>query len=127
MIAVGKSPSNLARDIEATLSQYIRNPTVNVIVTDFVGTFNTQVRVVGQAASPQAIPYRQQLTLLDVMIEVGGLAENAAGNRAKIIRVVNGHEEDISVRLKDLLNRGDISANMAMRPGDVLIIPESRL
>ncbi len=127
MPAVGKTPTNLARDIEIALAEYIRSPKVNVIVSNFVGTFSTQVRVVGQAAAPQAIPFRQELTLLDVMIQVGGLSANAAGNRAKIVRRTGGKQEEIPVRLDDLLNKGKIAANMAMRPGDVLIIPESRL
>jgi polysaccharide biosynthesis/export protein len=127
MPAVGKTPTNLARDIELALAEYIRSPKVNVIVSNFVGTFSTQVRVVGQAAAPQAIPFRQELTVLDVMIQVGGLAPNAAGNRAKIGRAVGGKPEEIRVRLDDLLNKGKIGANVTMRPGDVLIIPESRL
>ncbi len=127
MPAVGKTPTQLARDIELSLGEYIRSPKVNVIVSNFVGTFSTQVRVVGQATAPQAIPFRQELTLLDVMIQVGGLSENAAGNRAKIVRRNGGAQEEIPVRLDDLLNKGKIGANVAMRPGDVLIIPESRL
>lgn len=127
MLAVGKTPTNLARDIELALGEYIRSPKVNVIVSNFVGTFSNQVRVVGQAAAPQAIPFRQELTLLDVMIQVGGLADNAAGNRAKIVRRSGDNQVEIPVRLDDLLNKGKISANVAMRPGDVLIIPESRL
>lgn len=127
MIAVGKSPSALSRDIELALSEFIRTPKVNVIVSGFIGTFNTQVRVVGKASAPQAIPFRQEMTVLDVMIEVGGLAENAAGNRAKIIRRSDGKQQEIPVRLDDLLNKGKIGANVAMRPGDVLIIPESWL
>ena len=127
MQAVGKTPTRLARDIESVLGEYIRAPTVNVIVSQFVGTFGKQIRVIGQAVSPQAIPYAENMTLLDVMIEVGGLAEGAAGNRAKIIRRIGGQEAEIDVRLNDLINRGRISANIEMRPGDVLIIPESRL
>ncbi|MEO8444285.1 MAG: XrtA/PEP-CTERM system exopolysaccharide export protein [Gammaproteobacteria bacterium] len=127
MQAVGKTPSGLARDIEVALGEYIRSPKVNVIVSGFVGTFSTQVRVVGQAASPQAIPFRQELSVLDVMIQVGGLGPNAAGNRAKIVRRIGNIQEEIPVRLDDLLNKGKISANVPMRPGDVLIIPESRL
>jgi polysaccharide export outer membrane protein len=127
MLAVGKTPTGLARDIEVALGEYIRSPKVNVIVSNFVGTFSTQVRVVGQAAAPQAIPFRQELTVLDVMIQVGGLGPNAAGNRAKIVRRTGDVQEEIPVRLDDLLNKGKISANVPMRPGDVLIIPESRL
>lgn len=127
MQAVGKTPTQLARDLEAAIGQFIRSPTVSVIVTDFVGTFGNQVRVVGKATAPQAIPYRKDMTLLDVMIQVGGLAETAAGNRSKIIRKSGGTQQEIRVKVADLLNKGDISANVPMQPGDVLIIPESRL
>jgi len=127
MMAAGKTPSQLARDIEKALSKYIKTPVVTVIVTNFVGTFGNQIRVVGQAAKPQALPYREDISLLDVMIEVGGLTEFAAGNRAKIIRRHNGKTTEIPVRLQDLLEDGDITANRLMRPGDVLIIPESWL
>ncbi len=125
MTAVGKTPSRLARDIEEVLSEYIRSPQVNVIVEGFVGTFGEQIRVVGQAAQPQSLPYRDRMTLLDVMIEVGGLTEFAAGNRARVIRTRDGEQEEIRVRLNDLMNRGDMSQNISMRPGDVVVIPES--
>ena len=127
MQAVGKTPKQLARDIETALSEYIRSPTVNIIVTDFVGTFDKQIRVVGEAGTPQALPYRRNMTLLDVMIAVGGLTENASGNRAKIIRQRNGQSVEIPVRIKDLLNDGNIASNVVMQPGDILIIPESWL
>jgi polysaccharide export outer membrane protein len=124
--AAGKTPSELARDIEKTLSQFIRTPTVNVIVTSFVGTYAAQIRVVGQAANPQALSYRAGMTVLDVMIAVGGLSKFAAGNRAKIVRKVDGKTIEIKVKLNRLLNDGDVKANVEMQPGDVLIIPESR-
>jgi polysaccharide export outer membrane protein len=126
MSADGKTPSQLARDMEKALAEYVRSPTVNVIVTNFVGTYGDQIRVVGQAQTPQSLPYRANMTVLDVMIAVGGLAEFAAGNRSYIIRRVDDKEMRIPVRLNALLNHGDTSANVAMRPGDVLIIPESR-
>ena len=126
MRADGKTPSQLARDMEKALSEYVRSPTVNVIVTNFVGAYGDQIRVVGQAQTPQSLPYRANMTVLDVMIAVGGLAEFAAGNRAYIIRRDGDKEMKIPVKLNSLLNSGDISANIAMRPGDVLIIPESR-
>ena len=126
MPAAGKTPTQLARDIEGVLKEYIRTPTVNVIVEQFVGTFGEQIRVVGQAANPQALPYRDGMTLLDVMIAVGGLGEFAAGNRAKIIRKVDGQQTEIRVKLDDLLNDGDVSQNVPVRPGDVVIIPEAR-
>jgi polysaccharide export outer membrane protein len=126
MPAAGKTPSELARDMETVLAKFVRSPKVNIIVTNFVGTYADQIRVVGQAARPQALPYKASMTLLDVMIQVGGLAEFAAGNRAKVMRRENGKTIEIKVRLKDLLNEGDMSANLPMRPGDVLMIPESR-
>lgn len=126
MVAVGKTPSQLSRDIEQVLAKYVRTPIVTVIVTDFVGTFGEQIRVIGQAANPKALSYREKMTLLDVMIQVGGLAEFAAGNRAKLVRYEQGEQTVLRVRLQDLVEKGDISANMPMRPGDVLIIPEAR-
>ena len=126
MRADGKTPSQLARDMEKALAEYVRSPTVNVIVTNFVGAYGDQIRVVGQAQTPQSLPYRANMTVLDVMIAVGGLAEFAAGNRAYIIRRDGDKELKIPVKLNSLLNSGEISANIAMRPGDVLIIPESR-
>ena len=125
MVAVGKTPSELARDMEQVLATYIKSPSVNVIVTSFQGTFDEQIRVVGQAASPQSIPYREGMTLLDVVIAVGGLGEFAAGNRAKLVRRVDGRTQEYRVRLDDLLNKGKIEENILMQPGDVLIIPES--
>jgi len=124
--AAGKTPTELARDMEVKLSEYVRAPKINIIVTQFVGAFSDQIRVVGQAAKPQALPYRANMTLLDVMIQVGGLGQFAAGNRARIARSVGGQTTNIPVRLSDLLNKGDTSANVVMQPGDVLIIPESR-
>jgi polysaccharide export outer membrane protein len=125
MAASGKTPSHLARDIEKELSRYIKSPVVTVIVTDFVGTFGEQIRVVGEATNPRALSYRSNMTLLDVMIEVGGLTEYAAGNGAKIIRRRGKETVRIPARLEDLMQDGDIEANVAMQPGDVLIIPES--
>jgi len=124
--AEGKTPSQLSRDLETALAEYVRSPTVNVIVTQFVGAYGDQIRVVGQAQEPKSLPYRANMTVLDVMIAVGGLAEFAAGNRAVIMRREGDKQLRIPVRLTDLLNDGDIGANVAMRPGDVLIIPESR-
>ncbi len=125
MQAVGKTPTQLARDIEVVLAEFVRMPQVNVIVVEFVGTFGEQIRVVGQAAEPQALAYRERLTLLDVMIEVGGLTEFASGNRARVVRSENGQRREIRVRINDLLNDGDMDQNIAMRPGDVVIIPGS--
>ena len=126
MMASGKTPTQLARDIREVLGTYIREPVVTVTVTDFAGPYGQQVRVVGQALEPQAIPYREDMTLLDVMIAVGGLTEFAAGNRATIVRTVDGERQAYGVRLNDLIRRGDIDANAQMLPGDILIIPETR-
>lgn len=126
MHAAGKTPTELARDMEKALADYVRSPKVNIIVTTFVGGFGDQVRVVGQAARPQALPYRSGMTVLDVVIAVGGLAEFAAGNRAKLVRRIDGKEVTYKVKLDDLIHKGDITANIPVRPGDVLIIPESR-
>lgn len=125
LLASGKTPTQLAREIEVALSRYIRDPLVTVIIGGFQGVFEKQVRVVGEAASPQALPYRSNMTILDVMIAVGGLTEFAAGNRAKLVRAVNGRQLEMSVRLEDLIRDGDMTANVHMVPGDILIIPEA--
>jgi polysaccharide export outer membrane protein len=122
--AIGKDPTTLARDIEKALSKFIREPIVTVVVTTFVGPYSEQIRVIGEAAHPQGLPYRQNMTLLDVMIVVGGITDFADGNQAKLLRPSEGNKL-YSVRLKDLLRRGDISANVDVKPGDVLIIPQS--
>ncbi|MDB5753745.1 MAG: sugar transporter substrate-binding protein, partial [Massilia sp.] len=121
----GKTSTELARDIEKALAKFIQQPVVTVIVTGFVGTYGEQIRVIGQAARPQALPYRRDMSLMDVLIAVGGVTEFASGNSASIIRNVNGRMEKLPVRLNDLIKQGDISANVNMRPGDVLVIPES--
>lgn len=124
LVAQGKTSIEVARDIEKLLSKYVRDPVVTVIVTSFVGPYSEQIRVVGEAAKPQFLPYKQKMTLLDVMIAVGGLTDFAAGNDATILRGADGNKQ-YSVRLKDLIKRGDVSANVEMRPGDILIIPQS--
>jgi polysaccharide export outer membrane protein len=123
--ASGKTSSQLARDIEKALAKYIQDPIVTVIVTGFVGPYSEQIRVIGQASKPQSIPYRDNMTLVDVVITVGGLTAFADGNAASIIRRVGGKQQQFRVLLNDLINDGDMSANVLMRPGDVLIIPES--
>ena len=127
MPAVGKTPKMLADDITLQLSQYIQDPLVSVIVNKFAGTFSQQVRVVGATEKPASLPYRANMTLLDAMIAVGGLSEYASGNRAKLIRFdkESGKQKEFSVRLGDLLKKGDSSANVMLKPGDVIIIPES--
>jgi polysaccharide export outer membrane protein len=122
--AIGKTTTELARDIEKALTRYLHDPVVTVTVNGFQGPFGQQVRVVGEATKPQAIPYRQSMTLLDVMIIVGGLTDYADGNHAVLTRSAEGGKQ-YSVRLRDLIKGGDISANVDMLPGDVLIIPQS--
>ena len=122
--AMDKNPTTLARDIEKELGKFIRDPVVTVIVTGFVGPYSEQVRVVGEATRPQTLPYRQKMTALDVMIAVGGMTEFADGNRASILRTSENNTQ-YRVRLKDLVKRGDVSANVEMKPGDILIIPQS--
>lgn len=123
--ASGKTTSQLAREIEKILARYIQDPIVTVIVAGGVGPYSQQIRVLGQAAKPQTLVYRENMSLVDVMISVGGLSDFAAGNRANILRVVDGKPQQFAVRLEDLVKDGDISANVEMRPGDLLIIPES--
>jgi polysaccharide export outer membrane protein len=123
LVAQGKNSVEIARDVEKALSKLVRDPVVTIIVTSFVGPYSEQIRVVGQAAKPQALPYKQKMTLLDVMISVGGLTDFADGNGASITRASEGGKQ-YSVRLKDLIKRGDISANVEMKPGDILIIPQ---
>ena len=122
--AMGKDSSTLARDIEKQLAKFIRDPVVTVIVGGFVGPYSEQIRVIGEAANPQTLAYKQKMTLLDVMIAVGGLTDFADGNGASILRTAEGNKH-YSVRIRDLVKRGDVSANVEMRPGDVLIIPQS--
>ena len=124
MVAIGKNPTDLAREIERKLKKYIQDPIVTVIVQNFAGPTSEQIRVVGQATQPQALPYRQNMTVLDVMIAVGGITEFASGNRAVLVRRAEDNKE-YQLRLRDLLKGGDVSANVEMLPGDVIIIPES--
>ena len=122
--AMGKSATALARDIEKALAKYIRDPVVTVVVTTFVGPYSEQIRVIGEATRPQTLPYRQKMTLLDVMIAVGGITEFAAGNKATILRTSEGNRQ-YGVRLDALIRDGDVRANVEVKPGDVLIIPQS--
>ncbi len=125
VLAAGKTPTELARDLEKALSVYIRDPLVTVIVGGFVGNYNDQIRVVGEATQPQTLLYRDDMSLLDVMISVGGLTEFADGDKAVVIRREKDGIKQYRVRLESLLKKGDISANAPMQPGDVLIIPEA--
>jgi polysaccharide export outer membrane protein len=122
--ALGKDPTTLARDFEKALSKYLRDPVVTVIVTSFIGPFSEQIRVIGEAAKPQVLAYRQNMTVLDVMIAVGGLTDFADGNAATIVRGAEGGKV-YAVRLRDLVRRGDIGANVEVKPGDILVIPQS--
>ena len=123
--ASGKTPNQLARDIEQVLTRYVQTPVVTVIITTFGGAYSQQIRVIGEAAKPQALAYRERMTLLDVMIAVGGITEFAAGNRASILRTEGGKTHQFRVLLQDLIRGGDLSTNVEMRPGDVLVIPQS--
>jgi polysaccharide biosynthesis/export protein len=120
----GKTPSQLAREIEQVLGQYIKSPIVTVSVGNFIGPFSEQVRVIGEATNPQAVNYRQNMTLLDLLIQVGGLTEFADGNNAVLVRVENGLQKEYQVRLDDLVRQGDIRANADVLPGDIIIVPE---
>lgn len=121
----GKTPTELARSIEEILATYLRDPIVTVTVANFVGPFSEQIRVIGEAAQPRAINYTQHMTLLDVMIQVGGLTEFADGNDAVLIRIENGKQKQYQVMIDQLLKDGEISANVDMLPGDIIIIPEA--
>jgi polysaccharide export outer membrane protein len=124
LLALGKTPTELERDMEKALGKYIRDPVVTIVVTQFVGPAGEQIRVIGEAAKPSVLPYRINMTVLDVMIAVGGLTDFADGNAARIFRVGEGGRL-YGVRLRDLVKRGDITANVEMKPGDILIIPQS--
>lgn len=125
MVASGKTPSTLANDLEAALRQYVKSPEVTVIVSNFSSTFDQQVRVLGEAQKPTALPYQAGMTTLDVMVAVGGLTEFAAGNRAVLIRGQGENRQSYRLKLNDLLRKGDIEANVPVLPGDVILIPES--
>jgi polysaccharide export outer membrane protein len=125
MIAVGKTPTGLARDIEKALAVYVKSPQVNVIVTLPASVFS-QIKVIGQVLHPQALPYRDGMTVLDAVLAVGGLGPYAAGNRAHLVRNNNGKQQEIRVKLNALVNDGDMQQNLPLRPGDVLVVPETR-
>jgi len=125
MVAVGKTPSQLARDIEKTLAQYIKAPKVSVVVTVALSVYS-QVKVIGQVKTPQSLPYRDGMTVLDAVLAVGGLSQFAAGNRARLVRTENGKQTEIKLKLDALLNDGDMKQNLALKPSDVLVVPETR-
>jgi polysaccharide export outer membrane protein len=124
MTAVGKTPTQLSRDMEAVLGEYVRSPKVNIIVTQPVSSFS-QVKVVGQVARQQSFAFREGMTVLDVVLQAGGLGPFAAGNRAKLVRTEKGVQKELHVKLADLLNKGDMKQNMPVRPGDVLVVPQA--
>lgn len=124
MVAVGKTSPQLARDMEKVLSEYVRSPKVNIIVTQAASAFSL-VKVVGQVVKPQALPYREGMRVLDAVLAVGGLTQFASGNRARIVRNENGHETVIHVKLANLVNGGDVNENVPLKPGDVLVVPQS--
>jgi len=126
MVAVGKTPSALARDVEKVLAEFVRSPQVNVIVTQPAGLL-TQVKAVGQVENPQAVSYRAGMRVLDLVLAAGGLTDYAAGNRAKLVRQQNGKTIDLKVKLDRLINKGDMQQNLLLQPGDVLVVPETRL
>jgi polysaccharide export outer membrane protein len=125
VVAAGRTPEDLGHDIEARLKKYVSDPLVTVIVSSFVGPYNQQVRIVGEAQTPKALAYLAHMTVLDAMIAVGGLTPYASGNRAKLVRRVNGKETETTLRISDLLKSGDLSANTELQPGDIIIIPQS--
>jgi polysaccharide biosynthesis/export protein len=124
MVAVGKTPLQLSRDLEAQLAEYVRAPKVNIIVTTAASAFSL-VKVVGQVTHPTALAYREGMTVLDAILAVGGLTQFAAGNRARVVRTVNGQQITLHVKLADLVNSGDVKENIPLKPGDVLVVPQS--
>jgi polysaccharide export outer membrane protein len=125
MVAVGKTPSQLARDIEKSLSEYVKSPKVNVVVMSAMSIYS-QIKVIGQVKTPQSLPFRDGMTVLDAVLAVGGLGQFAAGNRSHLVRTENGKQSEIKVKLDSLVNNGDMTQNLPLKPGDVLVVPESR-
>lgn len=125
VVAAGRTPEQLGHEIETRLKKFVADPSVTVIVSSFVGPYNQQVRIIGEAVTPKAIPYSAHMTVLDAMIAAGGLTPFASGNRTKLVRRINGKEVNSTVRVSDLLKDGDLSANTDLRPGDIIIIPQS--
>jgi len=127
IVAAGKTPTQLGKEIEVRLKEYVRDPTVTVMVRSFVGPTSRQIRIIGEAAQPKALPYRDGMTVMDVLIEAGGLTRYAAGNRAELVRrdPVTGAQQTLKLRLSDLVRNGDISQDIPVQPGDTLVIPQS--
>jgi polysaccharide biosynthesis/export protein len=125
MVAVGKTPSQLARDIEVSLSEYIKAPKVSVVVTIALSIYS-QVKVIGQVKTPESLPFHDGMTVLDAVLKVGGLTQFAAGNRARLVRQENGKQTDIKIKLDNLLNKGDTTQDLPLHPCDILVVPETR-
>ena len=125
VVASGKSPSELSREIEVKLARFVKDPLVTVIVVESVGAYSDQVRIVGEATNPKALPYRANMTLLDAIIEVGGLTQFASGNRSTLVRASNGEQKQLRLRIDDLIRDGEIDANVDLLPGDIIIIPQA--
>jgi len=125
LVVAGKTPTQIARMLEGVLAKYLRDPIVTVTVSGFVGPFSEQVRVIGEATNPKSINYSKNMTLLEVMIQVGGLTTFADGDSASVIRVIAGEQNQYALRLDDLVRYGDMSANIDILPGDIIIIPET--
>ena len=125
MVAVGKTPTELARDIEKVLGEYVKSPQVNVIVTQPLSAFS-QVKVIGQVVKPESLPYHEGMTVLDALLSVGGLAPYAAGNRAKVVRMQGGKQTEININIGKIVDKGDMTQNLKLQPGDVIVVPETR-
>jgi polysaccharide export outer membrane protein len=125
MVAVGKTPTQLARDVEKVLSEYVKSPQVNVIVTQPLSAFS-QIKVIGQVSKPQSLPYREGMTVLDALLSVGGLGPYAAGNRAKVVRTAMGRQTEFKVNVGKIIDKGDMTQNLKLQPGDVIVVPETR-
>jgi polysaccharide export outer membrane protein len=123
--AAGKTPAELGRELERRLAEFVQRPLVTVVVTDFSGPLDQQIRVVGEAVKPQSLAWRPGMTVLDVVIAVGGLTAFADGNRTVLVRRGPAGPQRYRVRVADLLREGDMAANVKLAPGDVLVVPEA--
>ena len=124
VVAIGRTPSDLGRELEKRLAKYVSAPNVTVLPKDVVGPFTRQIRVIGEAVQPRAIAYRANMTLLDAMIEAGGLTKYAAGDRATLVRTVGDRQEPYSLHIDSLIRDGEIQSNVPLIPGDIIIIPQ---
>jgi len=124
MVAVGKTPTHLARDIEKVLAEYVKSPQVNVIVTQPLSAYS-QIKVIGQVVKPESLPYREGMTVLDALLAVGGLGPYAAGNRAKVVRMSGGKQTEINVNIEKIIDKGDMTQNLKLQPGDVIVVPQT--